>query len=943
MSIHSLDRVQRRLLLTIAVALAAAATLALAVTAAPASATIAGSGVAGGVLTVTADNGNDSIVITCDGGDVKINGADPLDGAALCADVTSIVVNAGNGTNTVNIDRTGFPATTTVDITTGTGTDDIDVSNGAGAVDVNAGNGTNAVTLAAIGAGDVTIDTGTGNDDIDVSAIVGVADVNAGNGTNSIDIPSVTGNAIIDAVGGLLNLNAGNGTNTIHVGSVAGDVDLDTGTGNDTVNLPNVGGLLDMNVGNGTNDVDVTMTGSGTVVVLAGTGNDQLRIRDAAASVNIAAGNGTNNPVLVTGHTGSADITTTGGTGGDTVEIDSSTTGSVSVTTGGGGDTVTVDAPNASSSSLTVNGDAGNDTLTIVQGPVPGSTIDGGANTDVCTGPTGTIFLNCETEIETGPPPPTTDVTLNVVLYNDDAGDGIDPADRLGAPHSLEWSDDGQSTTSSASDGDTFDVSSSDTIDYRLVSGGVAGPWQQTSFAAGTHDWELEFATIHFFLTDCTDFAKSKDPGFAYVDADNDQLYDGGLPAGFPWNLHVTGLYGPGEPGGELGFVDGFLVAHAPPATAVTAQLFFNGGAGGGPIPNPGFPAGLTTLNFTQGSCSADVLLDDGELTGAIGDQWAFDTDVPEGLDYTVAIPGAGLVIPASAGPLVNVQAGFDYRADGHLVVDTNIVATQASELRLISRHGDVRLDDPEVRAKNLVVLEALEGNVIATDGDIITQAASGSLRISASGIDVSNSILSAGNSMVIDTFEQGQGSVVAVNTVINQTKPNGIGPGKLQPGIPGGIGVGIYAWDDITVDGAVINARDLVEIASGRYTYGTGLFALACNGGGNGHLTIAGGVSTLLPGSTLGGARGVFISAGGFVGNMIDVSNSYIADARDGAGDYSSFGVAPVLLGARDINAAGATILGGNGAAFLFPFGGTVTAPASNSAGFSTGECVLP
>ena len=93
-----------------------------------------------------------------------------------------------------------------------------------------------------------------------------------------------------------------------------------------------------------------------------------------------------------------------------------------------------------------------------------------------------------------------------------------------------------------------------------------------------------------------------------------------------------------------------------------------------------------------------------------------------------------------------------------------------------------------------------------------------------------------------------------------------------------------------------------------------------------------------------LGGAQGVFLSAGGFPGNALDVSGSTIADVRASGVDYPAFGIAPVLLGAFDIDAGGATILGGAGAPVLFPFGGSVsTAGASIAPGFSSGACVLP
>jgi len=303
-------------------------------------------------------------------------------------------------------------------------------------------------------------------------------------------------------------------------------------------------------------------------------------------------------------------------------------------------------------------------------------------------------------------------------------------------------------------------------------------------------------------------------------------------------------------------------------------------------------------------------------------------------------------VIPASVGGLSN-RFGYDYRADGNLVLDTDLIAGRSvAQTRLVSRSGDVLLDDPTVRAKRFVGLEALNGSVIATNGDVIkADGNAGKVLIEAAFIDVSGSTLEAGRQVLVDAFTNAQGSVVAVNSVIDHTQPSGEGTTLMLAPTPtndGGVGVGIYGFDDVAVDGAMIRAEDVIEIASGRNTFGTGLHALACNDNGlNGHLTVGGGLNTLLPGSMLGGAQGVFLSAGGFPGNALDVSGSTIADVRASGVDYAAFGVAPVLLGAFDIDADGATILGGAGTPVLFGFGGTVsTAGATTAAGFSGVEC---
>ncbi|NQT72823.1 MAG: hypothetical protein HQ553_08630, partial [Chloroflexi bacterium] len=85
--------------------------------------------------------------------------------------------------------------------------------------------------------------------------------------------------------------------------------------------------------------------------------------------------------------------------------------------------------------------------------------------------------------------------TVSVVLYNDEAGDGIDQADLLADPHKVEVSGVAQFVT-----GDTFHVPPGTNISFRLRRGGVVGPWQQRQFDVGDTTWGLEFATVHMGL-----------------------------------------------------------------------------------------------------------------------------------------------------------------------------------------------------------------------------------------------------------------------------------------------------------------------------------------------------------------------------------------------------------------------------------------------------------
>ena len=91
-----------------------------------ASATVTATTAGGTVLTVTSDAA-DAIAITCAGGVVKVNGADPTPGAD-CAGITTIDVTGGPQANVITLvgaTIAAFPALTAVDVDGGAGDDTI--------------------------------------------------------------------------------------------------------------------------------------------------------------------------------------------------------------------------------------------------------------------------------------------------------------------------------------------------------------------------------------------------------------------------------------------------------------------------------------------------------------------------------------------------------------------------------------------------------------------------------------------------------------------------------------------------------------------------------------------------------------------------------------------------------------------------------------------------
>ena len=73
--------------------------------------------------------------------------------------------------------------------------------------------------------------------------------------------------------------------------------------------------------------------------------------------------------------------------------------------------------------------------------------------------------------------------TITVVLFN-----GLD---ELFDPHAVEVSKVGIFNS-----GDVFHLPPGKKVSYRLISGGIKGPWQKTTFEPGETNWGLEFATI---------------------------------------------------------------------------------------------------------------------------------------------------------------------------------------------------------------------------------------------------------------------------------------------------------------------------------------------------------------------------------------------------------------------------------------------------------------
>jgi hypothetical protein len=358
------------------------------------------------VLTVNGDqlgsNYNDSITLDVSGsGGVIVN----LNGETAQFDpgaISSIVVNTGGGNDTVNIEKSaaGVPIT------------------------VNLGNGTDTINVAPTShflnniQGNLTLNGGLGVDTLNVF------DQNdGGNATYTLTAGSVTraGTALISYGGvhliNFVNINGGSGNDIYNVNGTESfyATTLDTGSGQDTVNVQATGGsggTLTVDLGNGTDTINVTPTsrslnniqGNLTLNTPFFHGVDTLNVFDQNDGNNdtytLTAGSVTRTGSALISYGGLFSlfnvVNINGGSGNAIYNVNGTMVGAATtLDTGSGQDTVNVRATGGSSGKLAVNTTTGNggggaDVVNIgnagsVQGIAGAVTIFNGPNRDQVT------------------------------------------------------------------------------------------------------------------------------------------------------------------------------------------------------------------------------------------------------------------------------------------------------------------------------------------------------------------------------------------------------------------------------------------------------------------------------------------------------------------------------------------------------------------------------
>ena len=363
---------------------------------------------ANGKLTVTS-NAGDPITITCDGGWVKINGADPSNGLTACDDITAIVVTGGPGENAINLEDvngTDFPKVASVLVNGGDGIDTIVGSQlddrlvGQRQNDIVSGRGGNDTIVWNGGEGDDENNGEAGVDTIEVNgAAVGetftvkpdaalpgrirfdrvapsptpapfflnigtseVLDLNMNGGNDT-----VTADAGLDALGFKLDVDGGDGDDVID-GSDAADL-LKGGPGNDTITPDdNPVGTFDDARGDAGNDTIIWNGGDDNDRNDGGEGDDTSLVNGATANETFTVKPGAAGHVVF-------DRTSTNP---QAFTVDMTTTERLRLLMNAGDDalaTTGVIAP----FSLDVDGGAGNDNI---DGGDGADTLDGGDGDD---------------------------------------------------------------------------------------------------------------------------------------------------------------------------------------------------------------------------------------------------------------------------------------------------------------------------------------------------------------------------------------------------------------------------------------------------------------------------------------------------------------------------------------------------------------------------------
>jgi Ca2+-binding RTX toxin-like protein len=274
------------------------------------------SSVTGGVLSVSSDAG-DAITITCVGGNVKVNGADPGSGAAACNALTGINVDGGPGANAIDltgVTSAAFPNVASVLADGNAGNDTI---LGSERPDRLIGGDNDDTTEGR--AGDDTLVWNPGDDsDINVGGPGSdTIEVNGGGGNERFSAnPAAAGGGVrfersADSAGGFFSLDI----------TTAERLDMNANGGDDSFTsegaIAALGFALDVDGGAGNDTLD---GGDGPDLIDGGADNDRIVGDDNPLGTRDDSRGGAGDDTLVW-NPGDDDDVNEGGDGNDTAEV----------------------------------------------------------------------------------------------------------------------------------------------------------------------------------------------------------------------------------------------------------------------------------------------------------------------------------------------------------------------------------------------------------------------------------------------------------------------------------------------------------------------------------------------------------------------------------------------------------------------------------------------
>ncbi|HVZ63437.1 MAG TPA: LEPR-XLL domain-containing protein, partial [Lacunisphaera sp.] len=251
-------------------------------------------------LNLNTGAGADQIYVGTNAGLGNVNGN-------VNAIAATLTINGGSNTAVLNIDDTGDSATNTGTLTgtqltgLGLGTS-IDYS-AITTLNINLGSGADSFAINSTHTAATNLDAGGGNDTIAILTTAGPTSVNGAAGDDTIRISSVaptTSGGTLNGIAGRVTTDGGAGTNQLYLDDT-GDATNNDGmlTGTEATGLGMTFGVgyanfatLNITLGSGNDTFDIASTHTTTTNLDTGLGDDSVNIDSIAGVTNVNGNNG---------------------------------------------------------------------------------------------------------------------------------------------------------------------------------------------------------------------------------------------------------------------------------------------------------------------------------------------------------------------------------------------------------------------------------------------------------------------------------------------------------------------------------------------------------------------------------------------------------------------------------------------------------------------------